>query len=104
MRILWASPHALTVREVCELFPSPQPAYTTVATALTRLHRKGRVLREETGKDGHRFTAAHSEADHAGAQMLETLQRTGDRRAALLNFAGNLDEDDRALLRDAFGD
>lgn len=104
MRLLWASPRALTVREVILLFDAPQPAYTTVATALSRLHKKGAVLREGAASDGYRFAAAHTEADHTGAQMLQALKDTGDRKAALLNFAGNLDADDKALLREAFGD
>ena len=79
------------------------PAYTTLLTALTRLEKKGQVIRSGDSPRKVRFQAARSAEDFTSDSMLSALDRAGDRHAALLAFAGTLDDDDVALLKSAFG-
>ena len=102
MQLLWADDGAVSARRLQELFGEPVPAYTTLMTALNRLERKGLVLREEDSPRKVRFRASRSDDAHASESMIAALRQAGDRRAALLAFAGDLDEEDIALLRSAF--
>lgn len=88
---------------VRETFAAPVPAYTTVCTVLDRLAAKGLVEREEVSPRRVRFSAVHSDDEHATALMMDALHGADDKHAALLRFAGNLDADDVAFLRDALG-
>lgn len=103
MDILWQAPEALSIREVVAAFPAPQPAYTTVATVLERLRAKNMVTRSGAAGKGYRFTPARSDDEHTSSLMLTALGTSRNREAALLKFAGNLDEGDVELLRKAFG-
>lgn len=89
------------VREIQEEFSAPRPAYTTLLTVLDRLAAKGLVARDELSPRKVRFVATHSEEEHASTAMMSALREAEDKRAALLRFAGNLDAEDVALLRDA---
>ena len=102
MRLLWADQGAVSARQLQELFGEPVPAYTTLMTALNRLERKGLVVREEDSPRKVRFRASRSDGAHTSESMIAALRQAGDRRAALLAFAGDLDEDDTTLLRSAF--
>ena len=102
MQILWASDEAISARDIQDRFSGRTPAYTTLMTALDRLERKGQVQRQAESPRKVRFSATHSAGEHAGDRMLTALNNTGDREAALLQFAGNLDEADVALLMSAF--
>ncbi|MFT4083323.1 MAG: hypothetical protein QM638_12125 [Nocardioides sp.] len=77
----------------------PGPALTTVLTVLDRLHRAGEVTkaRAETGELV--FEIAPQPPDAVAHDMLAALLRSGDRTGALLSFAGNLNAEDRAVLR-----
>ena len=102
MNALWSGPHALTVREVLNQLPEPRPAYTTVSTVLERLRAKGRVNRTTKGR-GYCFAPVQTDDEHTSDVMLSALGASRDREAALLKFAGNLDDTDIDLLRQAFG-
>ena len=104
MNALWENSGPLTVREVLEVLPSPRPAYTTVSTVLERLRGKKMVNRTGSGAQGYRFSASRSDDEHTSALMLSALGTSRNRKAALLKFAGNLDETDVDLLRQAFGE
>lgn len=99
MRILWAEADFMSTREVQARFTGHVPAYTTLMTALERLQKKGDVVRSEESPRKVRFRAAHSDDEHAGRSMMTALDGAGDRRAALLQFAGNLAPEDIDLLR-----
>ena len=78
-------------------------AYTTVMTTLTRLHEKGVVTRERTGR-----AYAYSLADRASVtahQMRQVLDSGADRQVVLARFLDELRPDERPvlarLLRDA---
>lgn len=82
-------------------FTEPTPAYTTILTALDRLIDKGEVTRHAESPRKVRFAARLSAAENASDSMRRALQSTDDRRAALLQFAGDLDLDDVEMLRGA---
>lgn len=103
MRLLWDHDGSLSARELQDRFSAPVPAYTTLMTALSRLEKKGRVVRSGDSPRKIRFAATRSDDEHASDSMLSALDRAGDREAALLSFAGNLAAEDIALLRGAFG-
>ncbi|PPF87547.1 2'-5' RNA ligase [Pseudoclavibacter sp. RFBJ3] len=104
MLLLWENEGTLSARELQARFSEPVPAYTTLMTALTRLEKKGRVVRSGPSPRKLRFAATRSDDQHAGDSMRTALDKAGDRQAALLSFAGNLSSDDVALLRKAFGE
>ncbi|MEV8220734.1 BlaI/MecI/CopY family transcriptional regulator [Microbacterium sp. NPDC077391] len=101
MRILWDSAQPVSAREIQEQFTGHTPAYTTVMTALERLHQKGQVVRSGDSPRKVRFHAAQSEDEHASVSMMTALDGAEDRQAALLSFAGNLAAEDVELLRAA---
>lgn len=101
LRILRAAQGFVGAREVQDAFATSTPAYTTILTALDRLVEKGEVEREQLSPRRMRFRAARSAAEDASATMRGALDAIEDRRAALLKFAGDLDDDDLALLRSA---
>ena len=102
---LWSAGGPRTVRQVHDELQHPrQPerelAYTTVMTVMERLHRKGLLVREPHGK-AYLYRAAASQADFTARVMADALGDTADRTAALVNFAGQLSEDERQALREA---
>ena len=89
------------VADIQAAFTEPTPAHTTILTVLDRLIDKGEVTRHAMSPRRIRFSARHSEAENASDSMHRTLQRTLDRRATLLQFAGALDPEDVDMLRSA---
>lgn len=104
LRVLWAAEEPLSGAEIQAVLPKPQPAYTTVLTVLDRLSVKGEVVRSGDSVRRQRFSAARSEQRFTSEAMLAALSGSGDRQGALLRFAGDLDEEDAALLRRALGE
>jgi len=99
MDVLWASyGHEVTGRDVAEALPAY--AYTTIATVLNRLSRKGAVRRHVEGRTA-RFSAIGTEVDRAAAAMREALEDSGDRDAALGRFVRTITPDEAATLRAA---
>lgn len=94
----------MSARELQALFSEPVPAYTTLMTTLTRLKGKGRVERVGDSPRKIKFRPLRSSEEEASETMTSALEQAGNRRAALLAFAGNLDDDDVAALMDAFGE
>lgn len=103
MRLLREHDEPLGARELQDMFSEPIPAYTTLMTVLTRLEKKGEVVRTGDSPRKVKFQPVRSAEEQATSTMLSALGQAGDRKAALLAFAGNLDEDDIALLSSAFG-
>lgn len=101
MRILWEASEPLSARDIQAVFTGHVPAYTTLMTALERLQKKGDVVRSGDSPRKVRFRAARSGDEHVGRSMMTALDGGGDRQAALLQFAGNLAEEDLDLLRGA---
>lgn len=97
MEILWDSQAELPTRDV--LARTGQPlAYTTVATVLNNLTRKGLVQKVPLPRSwGYR--ALLSRSQYSASLMSEALPSGGDRREALLHFVDAMSEADTALLR-----
>lgn len=97
MDLLWAG-DSFTVRGIIDRLPS-EPAYTTIATVLSNLRKKGLVC---TGKDGHStlYGACLSRQEHTARIMEHALNDSGDRVASILRFVDNMPEDDLRLLRE----
>lgn len=55
MNLLWDHAQGLTVKELVECYPEPQPAYTTVGTFLKILEAKGFVEHRRVGGSGRTF-------------------------------------------------
>ena len=105
MQHLWRAGAARTVRQVHDELQHPRDpdrelAYTTVMTVMERLYRKGLLVREPHGK-AYLYAAAASQADYTAQVMADALGDTADRTAALVNFAGQLSDEERQALRKA---
>ncbi len=74
-------------------------AYTTVVTILSRLHAKGVLDRERTGR-AFRYAPVADEPGLAARRMASVLAGEADREAVLARFVSGLsDEDEQALRR-----
>jgi predicted transcriptional regulator len=98
LAVLWSEGRALTPGEVHTALGSDL-AYTTVATILGRLHDKGIVERDKTGRT-HTYRATADEAEVVRAGFQSVLTRSHDRRALLQGFVESLSEDDEATIRE----
>jgi predicted transcriptional regulator len=93
---LWAAGRPLTPGEVQRDLDG-ELAYTTVMTALTRLHEKGAVTRRRNGR-AYAYSPVLDQAGIAAARMRELLDGRSDREAVLAQFVGSLSEEDERLL------
>jgi predicted transcriptional regulator len=100
MDILWASRDPLTVRQVSGNLTERDLAHTTVMTVLDRLAKKGFARRERDGR-AWRYRAAATREAYVTELMLNALEQTGDRHAALARFARSVSETEAAALRRA---
>jgi predicted transcriptional regulator len=99
MDVLWEKPgRRLTGRDVIGQLPGY--AYTTVATVLDRLARKGLVSRMRDGRL-IRFAATGTRAVHTAELMHETLLVGRDPDAALICFAETVSAAEAVVLRRA---
>ena len=94
--VLWAAAEPLTPRAVQDELGG-RLAYTTVMTALTRLHEKGVVGREKRGR-AYAYTPLLDSPGIAAARMRELLDAGGDREEVLARFLGSLSDDDERTL------
>ncbi|MBN6057785.1 BlaI/MecI/CopY family transcriptional regulator, partial [Nonomuraea sp. RK-328] len=100
MDILWAQSTALTAREVGRLIADRDLAPTTVMTVLDRLTRKGFLHRTRDGR-AWRYSPAATRDAYVAELMLEALDMTGDRSAALARFAQAVSGPEAEILRRA---
>ncbi|GAA4230675.1 putative transcriptional regulator [Streptosporangium album] len=100
MDIIWAQPTAVTAREVGRLIADRDLAPTTVMTVLDRLTRKGFLHRTRDGR-AWRYEPAESRDAYIAELMLEALDLTGDRSAALTRFAQAVSGNEAEILRRA---
>jgi predicted transcriptional regulator len=100
MEVLWARDAPATVRDVVAALPNRDLAYTTVMTVLDRLRKKGVVRREPAGR-AWRYRAAASKDEYVTQLMLDALDFTGDRDAALARFARSVSAAEAEVLRRA---
>jgi len=99
MEILWRSEgHEVSGREVADQLPGY--AYTTVATILDRLGRKGMLTRRLVGRK-IQFAAVGNKGSHTAVLMHATLHQDKDPESALLRFAESLSGSEASILRRA---
>jgi predicted transcriptional regulator len=95
---LWAADAPLTAGQVQQELGAGL-AYTTVMTALSRLHDKGAVSRERAGR-AYAYTPVLDVAGMAAVRMRALLEAGEDREAVLAQFVGALSDEDEQLLAD----
>jgi predicted transcriptional regulator len=93
---LWAAGRPLTPAEVRDELAGDL-AYTTVMTALARLHDKGVVERARSGR-AYAYRPAVDQAAAVAERMAAALAETQDREGVLASFVGSLSERDERLL------
>jgi predicted transcriptional regulator len=98
---LWAAGEPLTPKAVQSELGGGL-AYTTVMTALTRLHDKGVVSREKAGR-AYAYTPVLDSAGIAAARMHDLLEAGADREAVLARFLGALSDEDERTLAELLG-
>jgi predicted transcriptional regulator len=103
MDVLWDRAVPTTVREVAEALQDRTLAYTTVMTVLDRLAGKDMVERERSGRAWSYRPAASREA-FVAQLMLDALDLTGSRDAALVRFARSVSGTEAEILRAALTD
>lgn len=103
MDVLWDGQAPATVRDVMRALAGRDLAYTTVMTVLDRLATKHMVKRDRTGRAWSYRPAATREAHIAGL-MLDALNLTRSRDAALVRFAHSVSGPEAAVLRRALAD
>jgi predicted transcriptional regulator len=92
MTQLWESAGPLSVRQVHEALRGRDLAYTTVMTVLDRLAKKGVVTRERDGR-AWLYAPVQTREQMTAGLMMDALQDTPDRDAALAYFVGQLSPD-----------
>src|SRR5450631_4512503 len=100
MDVLWGTGASLTVREVSAQLTERDLAHTTVMTVLDRLAKKGFARRERDGR-AWLYRAAASREAYVTELMLNALDQTGDRSAALASFASRVTDTEAQVLRRA---
>lgn len=100
MEVAWATPGAVTARQVADALQDRELAYTTWLTVLGRLEGKGLLRRSRTGR-AHTYRAVGSREDHIAVLMQQALGQADDREAALQHFARTVTLAEAAALRRA---
>lgn len=106
MDVLWDGaipPAGVTVRDVAEALQDRDLAYTTVMTVLDRLTGKGLVKRERDGR-AWRYRPTASREAYVAQLMLEALDLSPSRDAALVRFARSVTGTEAEVLRAALTD
>lgn len=100
MDVLWDCPDELCARRVLERLAERELAYTTVATVLTNLARKGMVDRRP-GARSWSYRPTMSRTEYVAGCMVHSLLVAEDRAAALAGLVERLEPRERAALRAA---
>ncbi|MEV4103407.1 BlaI/MecI/CopY family transcriptional regulator [Nonomuraea sp. NPDC049649] len=97
MDVLWDH-GPRTIRGIIDQLPK-QPAYTTIATVLTNLGRKGLVTAR---REQHStwYEARIRREEHVASVMRHALETSRDRAGTILHFIDTIPADDLDLLRD----
>jgi predicted transcriptional regulator len=100
MEVLWDRGEPSVVRDVVRALASRDLAYTTVMTVLDRLEKKGVVRRERDGR-AWRYEPTSNREGYIAQLMLDALDLTGDRSAALTHFAMSVSKPEVEVLSKA---
>lgn len=93
---LWAAGTPLTAGELQTRLGSDL-AYSTVVTILSRLHAKGTLDREQTGK-AYAYRPVADEPGLAARRMRQVLDGETNRQQVLARFVSDLSGEDEELL------
>lgn len=96
MNVLWDEGPG-TVREIIDHIETT-PAYTTIATVLANLDKKGLVTITRSRRSTT-YCAGMSRAEYEAGQMACVLRRSPDRASSILHFVEAIPESDLELLR-----
>lgn len=99
MDILWDCPEQLRTRDVLERVTSHTLAYTTVATVLTNLVKKGMVERISADRSWA-YRPLQTRSEYAAGLMAQALTISEDPAASFLHFVETMSEEDATLLRE----
>lgn len=110
MDVLWDIDGSLSANELRDRLAdaSATPAgrgtlaTTTILTVLSRLEKKGFVMRDR-GSRPHLYRATTTRTDHTADLMLEVLGSASDRQAALARFIGTVSPQEAEALRQLLG-
>lgn len=110
MDLLWETGEAVTANmlrdKLAQRSDGPQThkelAVTTVLTVLSRLEKKGLVVRERDTRP-HRYQAVTSREEHTAELMHQVLGSAPDREAVLARFLGSVSDGEAATLRKLLG-
>lgn len=102
MDVLWACGDELCTRRVLERLTTTSLAYTTVATVLTNLTRKGMVERFSTER-AWAYRPRLDRSEYIAGLMAQELAVSHDRAATLRHLVRALGPDDLAALRSVVG-
>lgn len=97
MEVLWDCPAQLCTRDVLEQLTTHSLAYTTVATVLTNLAKKGLVERLSAGRSWA-YRPLCSRSQYAAGLMTQALGTSQDRAASFLHFVQTMSQTDAMLL------
>jgi predicted transcriptional regulator len=106
MDVLWdghVPATGVTVRDVVASLRDRELAYTTVMTVLDRLAGKGMVERQREGR-AWRYRPAASREAYVARLMLDALDLSPSRDAALVRFARSMTGPEAKVLRAALAD
>lgn len=96
MDLLWQrSPR--TVRDVIDALDR-RPAYTTIATVMQNLQRKGLVATQRNGRAVSYIPEVTREG-HTALMMRQAVESSGDPAASILHFVKDMPEDELTMLR-----
>lgn len=99
MDLVWDASGPLTARNVLDaLRPTQDLAYTTVATVLGNLARKGMVSRASSQRV-LTFTAQRPRSAYIAALMHDALATTENRETTFMHFVQESSAEDLLLLR-----
>lgn len=100
MEALWDADGALSARDVQAACVDRHLAYATVRTVLNRLAAKGLVMRVRAER-AWLYEPAATRETFVAELMMQALNLTGDREAALTAFARVVQPAEAEALRDA---
>lgn len=103
LEVLWARDEPTSARQVQAACADRKLAYATVRTVLERLARKGLLTRSRDGRT-LLYQATGTREGFVAELMMQALQLTDDRDAALAHFARTVTPREAATLRGALDD
>lgn len=103
LEVLWERDEPTSARDVQAACADRKLAYATVRTVLERLARKGLLTRSRRGRT-LLYRATGTREGFVAELMMQALQLTEDRDAALAHFARTVSPTEAAALRGALDD